>query len=148
MNPNTALQQTILLLLRGLALPPELQSYEREARETIIQREFDRAMRAGLTINGITLRADPESLSLFTGLAAFLALGLSTQAIATETPQTLYSADGTPVTAPASQVAALLLAYGAAYAAAFGAMKSAIAALYRTTLTAPRERMNALADLD
>jgi hypothetical protein len=123
------IRKVLNLITSGAEIPDSLKPYERDAREILIRRAFDRAMQAGLTINGVTLLADPDSLALFTGLAAFLSLGLTTQAITPETPQTLYGADDSPVTAPAAQVAALLLAYGAAYAAAFNAMKAQIAAL-------------------
>lgn len=101
----------------------------REESITSIRTAFASRMNEGITIGGVTLQADPESLALFTGLAAFLSLALTTQAITPDAPQTLYSNEGTPVTAPASQVSALLLAYGAAYATAFNAMKAEITAL-------------------
>lgn len=129
MNITPELRQAINLVAKGQQVPESLAAYERDAREIVIRRNFDRSMREGLDVGGVTLLADPDSLALFTGLAAFLSLGLTTGAVTPETPQTLYGADGTPVTAPASQVAALLLAYGAAYAAAFNSMKAQIAAL-------------------
>lgn len=103
---------------------------QKAATEEAIRAAFSERMKKdGITIGGINLAADPDSLLLFIGKGAMLSLALQLGAITTATEQRIHDAAGTAHTMAAGQVATLLLQYGLAYDSAFAAMKAEIAAL-------------------